>query len=388
MKKFFYGLGILLIILTILGISAASFVEWRLMPNGEFAEREAPAAPDYKNNAFWVSHINKADTSDLIPDEVDVSNDLSDKPANVFFVHSTGYVGPGGWNSTMALENSETQSLEYMLSSMASAFNGCCEIYAPKYRQAHLAAFGEADQSSSFAALDLAYTDVERAFDFFIKNINQGRPYMIVAHSQGSLHALRLIANKIDRTPLRKKLVAAYTIGYWIPKDTFGRTLHNIGLCESAEQTQCIVTYDTYGEGGAMATGLRHWYPEGWETTGISDTACVNPLSWKIDTQRASAQLHKGAYPVVFKREFLHMLLNKNAMFKFESLPALTPTLTWAQCDESGMLHVAEQHDNAFSNHLDNKDKSYHVLDFSLFYGNLRENAIVRTQAFNNKSMQ
>lgn len=63
-------------------------------------------------------------------------------------------------------------------------------------------------------------------------------------------------------------------------------------------------------------------------------------------------------------------------------IPALVPSLTWAQCQPDGRLEIAEQHNNAFSNHLDNADQSYHILDFSLFYGNIRDNAKLRTQVY------
>ncbi|MDT0595582.1 DUF3089 domain-containing protein [Glaciecola petra] len=382
MKTFIKWLAILAVTFFLLGAIGYKFIEYRMLPSLPFVEDTVPQAPDYKNSDFWFAHPEIQDTADLIPANADTSQDIENKSIDVFFIHSTGYVGPGGWNSNMAHENSETQSLEYMLSSMASAFNGCCDIYAPNYRQAHLTAFSNEDSTSSFAALDLAYSDVESAFEYFIDNISNGRPFMIVAHSQGTLHGLRLIANKIDKHALRERLVAAYTIGYWLPKNMFERTFSNISLCESAEQTSCIVSYDTYGEGGAMSVGLRHWYPEGWETTQVGDIACVNPLSWNTNTAKVFADQHKGAFPVEFKRTPVDMVMANNPEYIFESLPDLSPNLTWAKCDESGVLHIAEQVDNAFSNHLNNADKSYHVLDFGLFYGNLRLNAIERSNAY------
>jgi hypothetical protein len=382
LKTFLKWFGIVVISLVIIALAGYKLIESRMLPKGVFAEITPPQAPEYSDQAYWFAHLDIQDTSDLIPANANVSADLANKPVDVFFIHSTGYVGPGGWNSNMAHENSETQSLQYMLSSMASAFNGCCHIYAPNYRQAHLAAFISDDTTSSYAALDLAYGDVERAFDYFITNINNGRPFMIVAHSQGTLHGLRLIANRIDKTALREQLVAAYTIGYAPPLNMFERTFTNIGLCESAEQINCIVSYDTFGEGGAMSAGLRHWYAQGWETTKIGNTACVNPLSWTTSTQIASADLHKGAFPVKFKRTPMYMLLAKNPEYVFETLPDLTPNLSWAKCDESGALHIAEQHDNAFSNHSGSADKNYHLLDYSLFYGNIRHNAIERSNAY------
>lgn len=382
MKKFLLCLAIIVVSLALFAIGGFKLIEWRLLPNSAFSDTPEPQAPIYTDSNFWIAAPSMTDTSDLIPPNADTKHDLLDKPVDVFFVHSTGYVGPGGWNSNMAYENSETQSLQYMLSSMASAFNGCCKVYAPNYRQAHINAFISDDTESSFNALDLAYFDVERAFDYFIKNMNKDRPFMIVGHSQGSLHALRLIAERVDNSALLERMVAAYTVGYWLPKDMFTRTFSNITLCENEQQTGCIVSFDSYGEGGAMADPVRHWYPSAWEIAPAGNIACVNPLSWSTNTERAKASLHKGAMPVEFKRNFIHMINAENPQFIFEALPELTPELTWAQCDPSGVLHVTQQQDNAFSNHLDSQDKSYHLLDYSLFYGNIRQNAIVRSVSY------
>ena len=76
------------------------------------------------------------------------------------------------------------------------------------------------------------------------------------------------------------------------------------------------------------------------------------------------------------------MLLANNPGFIFDELPTLTSELTWAQCLEDGRLEIMQQTDNAFSNHLDQDNKSYHILDFSLFYGNIRQNAMQRVNQF------
>lgn len=382
MKRILKWVLIVIITIVVLGVIAFLGIRSYMLPSGEFSAESVPAKPDYSDTSFWISLPSIQDTADLIPPNANTKQDLTDKSVDVFFVHSTGYVGPGGWNSNMDKQNSEAQSNEYMLSSMASAFNGCCEIYAPTYRQAHLAAFGDDDVSSSYKALDLAYQDVESAFEYFLTHHNKGRPFMIVGHSQGSLHALRLLANKVDGTALRSQLVAAYTVGYWLPLTLLERNFEHIGLCDSASETGCIVSFDTYGEGGGLSQGQRHWFKSGWEATEKQTIACVNPLSWNTDTAKADAELHLGAFPVEFKRTIKYMLLAKNPGFKFSELPALTANLTWAKCDESGVLHVEQQKDNAFSNHLDAEDKSYHLLDYSLFYGNIRANSKYRVRAY------
>jgi pimeloyl-ACP methyl ester carboxylesterase len=287
----------------------------------------------------------------------------------------------------MAIENSEAQSIEYMLSSMASIFNGCCQIYAPHYREAHLQSFMPEHFDPGTQALDLAYQDVEAAFDYYLTHHNQGRGFIIVGHSQGTAHAMRLLEQKVDNSPLYEQLVAAYLVGYWLPKDKFSRGFEQISPCKSANQLGCIVSYDTYGQGGTADSQVPHWYKTGWEVNRLENepvkpTLCVNPLSWKMDQEQAPQEQHLGAMPVEFKRTPVNMLLANNPGFIFAELPALTSELTWAQCMPDGRLEILPQTENAFSNHLNQANKSYHLLDFSLFYGNIRQNAITRVNEF------
>ena len=375
-----WSVSIVVIVVAVLGIFGKWMVITYLSPPETFELAVAPYPPDYSDQYYWVAHPDKQDTSDLIPPGINQQNDLS--AVNVFFVHSTGYVGPGQWNSNMQVENSEAQSIQYMLSSMASIFNGCCEVYAPHYREAHIGSFAADNMGNGAQALDLAYQDVEKAFDYFLTHFNKNRPFIIVSHSQGTTHAMRLLENKVDNTQLQSKLVAAYTLGYWFPMDKFERGFKSITPCESAEQTGCIVSYDSYGEGGSKTANVPHWYKTGWELSEGKPSLCVNPLSWVSDQVMAPIELHLGGMQVEFKRHPQDMLLARNPGFIFSELPAMSEPLTWAQCQEDGRLEVAEQHDNAFSNHLDMEDKSYHLLDFSLFYANIRDNAILRARAY------
>ena len=80
----------LLIILILFG---RQWVFSYLSPPDTFVLADAPAAPDFDNQYFWVAHPDKKDTSDLVPIGIDTSGDITNKAVDVFFVHSTGFVG-------------------------------------------------------------------------------------------------------------------------------------------------------------------------------------------------------------------------------------------------------------------------------------------------------
>ena len=85
--------------------------------------------------------------------------------------------------------------------------------HRPRYRQAHLRTFflrGE----DSHAALELAYSDVRRAFLRFLQSIDRTTGIVIAGHSQGSYHGSRILQEFFDGTPLQARLIAAYLPGY------------------------------------------------------------------------------------------------------------------------------------------------------------------------------
>jgi hypothetical protein len=59
-------------------------------------------------------------------------------------------------------------------------------------------------------ALDLAYSDIREAFAYYLENFNNNKPFIIASHSQGTVHAKRIISEFIDGKELQNKLIAAY----------------------------------------------------------------------------------------------------------------------------------------------------------------------------------
>ncbi len=352
-----------------------------------FVEADAPPPPDYDDLAYWASHPDIADTADLTLDGAVVTGV---PPVDVFYVHPTTYFGGTGWNSDMDAGGAATQTLETVLGGHGTIFSDCCRFYAPRYRQAHISVFGEPEDpgelalNNSFKALELAYRDVEAAFDVFLASRDADRPFIIAGHSQGSLHAFRLMETRVEGTPLQDKMIVAYTIGFWFPADKLVRGPASIGLCETADQTGCFVTYDTYGDAGNgrnVSGSITHWYKTGWEWTTGDRTLCVNPISWRYDTQRAEKAAHKGSMPLPTTFDPLDLILNRNSGKTYERLEQPVPRLTWAKCDENGTLYIESQSDNVFAGGIDER-QMYHSYDWPLFYMDIKENVQHRIDVY------
>ncbi len=340
---------------------------------GGFDPAKVPPAPDYAQESSWAALPGKDNASDRVPagfvETASPTHDLVD----VFYIHPTGYTGVSNWNATVGEEAHYGIPTSVMLAGQASAFNGCGRVYAPEYRQASILAFIAPyiapQRNDAFSALDLAYSDVSRAFDYFIGHYSQGRPFIIAGHSQGAMHALRLLAEKIDNTPLYDRLIAAYVIGGGVKRDCFQRVYQHVAPCGSPTQTGCLIAWDTVKEKCWVPVLGFQRYTEGWKCCRGKTLFCVNPLTWTPTEERADADAHLGA--------LMASLVPPSANPDGCELKGISQHHTWAQCHE-GRLWVAEQPKGPFYDRFG----IYHLFDFGLFWMNIRENARARAETY------
>ena len=359
-------------------------------PTSDFNENRIPAPPNYSSLHSWAAHPDVENKSSLTPEGI-AATPLKDLKADVFFVHPTTYFGNQNWNMPLNHAVSPRIVDEVIMPGQASVFNSCCRIFAPRYRQATFFSFLGGGKNGR-KALELAYSDVARAFDYFIKNLNDGRPFFIASHSQGTVHAIRLIEEKIDKTELVNRMVAAYTIGFEFPKVKFDNDLKNIKPSQSATDTQCVIAYDTYVDEGGPLRNLDRtelpfskedgtWY---WKKRGSLETFGVNPLSWRTDLEKVEPSKHIGGVRNIYsKSNFEIKSLLDDEIAEIETANLSEPFLNEvsAQLGEDGILYITKPKSRVFRIML-LPNGNYHNYDYSLFYMNLRENVKVRLEAF------
>ncbi len=314
----------------------------------DFALENAPPAPDYSQDKHWQALPWTEDAADLLPD-----SQLKDKQAeaavDVFFVHPTIYWGrPKGesdWNAALDARRLNKQIQKTTIRHQASIFNAAGRIFAPKYRQAHLHAYYCKDKIKGKQALDLAYQDVKQAFQYYLDHFNQGRPFIIASHSQGTTHCARLLKEEVSQSDdLLEQMVVAYLVGIPIPADS----LPKIPVGTSAEQTNCFVGWCSYAS---------DHYPKDYHSY-LKGKVAVNPLTWTTEETKAERALNKGGVFRDFKR--------------------LRPGFADAQV-HGGMLWISK------IDHFGQKlypAKNYHAGDYNLFWYNVRENAQQRVAAY------
>ena len=312
-----------------------------------YSFKNASGIPDYSNLNYWASHPWKIDPADNIP--TGIRNEIKDSLADVFFIHPTTYTELGlsmGWNADIDNEIINRKTDNGSILYQASVFNQHCRIFAPRYRQANLKAFFTTDKVTAEKAFAIAYDDIKSAFEYYLQNYNHGQPIIIASHSQGTLHAARLLKEFFEEKPLSGKLVCAYIIGLPVFKNYF----KELKPCKDSTATGCFVSWRTFKE---------EYIPE-FVKIEKEKAVVTNPLTWTIDENIAPATLNKGG----LLRDF-----NK-----------VIPGVVHAQV-HGNVLWVNKPQ---FFGNIFLTMKNYHIADYNLFYVNIRENIETRIKSFIN----
>lgn len=327
-------------LICLLAISACKV---RKFPAESFNRTAAPPAPDYTQPWAWAAHPAKADSADRAPAGVAPEAQAAAE-VDVFFIHPTTFFDEKkGWNASLSDSTLNAFTERRPIRHQASVFNQSCRVFAPRYRQMLYNGFYAEDTDSEKQALDLAYEDVKAAFLHFLEQENRGRPFILASHSQGSLHALRLIRELIDGQELSRQFVAGYIAGWPFRADVF---VH-IPVCESPLQTGCVMGWCSWKR-GSKPKGLKDYY---------KDAVVVNPVNWSAGGQRSTRTAHRGLLMPDFA--------------------TLLPRRLDAQAYK-GILWVRA----AF---LPIPKRNYHIGDYNLFWADIRHNVQQRVGAFLSK---
>lgn len=384
-----------LIVLVIAGafiyrIFAPQLLRAALVPDVSFAESPKSPPTFYNRPDAWLARPGiPADVVRWTPE----GYAPAPKPAvAVFYVHPTTYLKDDRWNAPIVLDGDSAFRQTIFLRSQASVFNGIGEVWAPRYRQATFGAFlslGDPDATQAFA---LAYSDVAKAFDLFLREIPKDQKIILAGHSQGSLHLASLLARKIAGTPVANRIVAAYLIGWPISVEA---DLPRLGLppCAVPEQTGCIISYQSYAEPAEP----RHVLEPFFTTRGLSgqprkDTAlvCTNPLSGGAEPQLANVvragfagEAEVAKLELVEPADPLAPERNLGTLIPLDETYAdarLEPAKVGAQCTAEGYLSIGAVAPKGLGSYV-LPGNNFHVYDYALFWTNLRVDAERRTQA-------
>lgn len=363
-RKFLYVVAALIVLVIaaafVYRIWGMQLIRLALVPGETFRVQAAIPSRDYDDARLWVARPDiRGNPAQWTPAGYAPS---PHGEAAVFFIHPTSYIRRDHWNGPF--DDAETNArTDILVRGQASAFNGVSEIWAPRYRQATFGAFltsaADADR-----ALKLAYGDVAAAFDAFLREVGPDRPIILAGHSQGAVHLLRLLRERVAGKPLAGRIVAAYAVGWPISRTT---DLPALGLpeCTAAGQAGCILSWESFAEPAdpSLVTDIYD------RTTGFdgqlrrgTPIVCTNPITGTADAAAPPAA---------------------NLGTLFPSLDLSSATIAagkvGARCGPRGFLLIG---DPPGLGPYVLPGNNYHVYDIPLFWADVRTDAARRLAAW------
>lgn len=231
-----------------------------------------PVVPDYSDTTYWYA------------DELKTAS----KGVDIFYVYPT--LGTT-FKDSLGLEMiyTDVSKTEERIAAIGNQrFNK--EVYAgedfnfysPYYRQITMAVYEHFPNNNSINEKSrIPANDIAEAFQFYLDNINQGRPYMLLGHSQGSSVLLELLKNHPKPDDF-DQMIAAYLIGWQITEKELEEYCERLKPAQNAEDTGVIIMYNSLTNIDAKSPLID------------SSVVCINPLNWKTDDTPASKTSHLG----------------------------------------------------------------------------------------------
>lgn len=373
-RRFLYvvACGVVLVIAGLLGLNfwARELSELAFTPTSRFIAPAPRSAETYRDARLWISR--GAGTADdparwLPHGLAPAFGKVGSLPAAVFFVHPTSYMDRSRWNAPVG-DRTADQRADVFTRGLASPFNAARELWAPRYRQATFGAF-LTSRDAAQSALDVAYRDVLAAFDTFVAQADPALPIVLVGHSQGALHLMHLMKDRVAGRPLAKRVVAAYVVGWPV---SLAHDLPAMGLpaCAAPDQAGCVLSWQSYGEPAdpSLMIGAYERVPglDGENRKG-SAFLCTNPLT---GTPNASAPASANLGTLVPETSLTDGTLVAGSVA--------------ARCAPSGLLLIGTGRDLTPPNlgPYVMPGNNYHVYDIPLFWANLRADMARRVAAW------
>ena len=276
--------------------------------------------------------------------------------ADVFFICPTVYGGQED-SFNMPMDDEAAKASFVGATNMEKGiYDQDARFFAPYYRQAGLNVY-ELPAQEREPYLALAYEDIRKAFSYYLKHYNQGRPIILAGFSQGADLCIRLVKEFFADEALMDQLVACYAIGWSITEEELAAYPH-LRVASGEADTGVIIAFNSEAESITDSMVI----PAGTRTLAI------NPLNWRTDSTPAGKEENLGACFTDYSGNILTEI----------------PQLTGAYLDPvRGALKVTDVTSEEYPAVLSFfQDGVYHLYDYQFFYRNLQENVAVRLNAY------
>ena len=224
-----------------------------------------PAQPSYADSTMWHIALNDTGTG-----------------ADVFYIVSTWeydwYTNEGIVSHHADPSKPEHRAdMDIEISQVAQYMADGNNFYAPFYRHITLDSWATLNEDTiNRRYRDVAFVDVQNAFDYYLTHYNNGRPFILAGFSQGGKSVVELLKTLSEET--RTRLVAAYVLGYKVTPDDVAQAPWIIAAQDSTD-TGVTICYNSVSD-------VKYVKP----VISVPNVMCINPVNWRTDA--TPAQLH------------------------------------------------------------------------------------------------
>ena len=304
-------------------------------------------APDYSQEDCWLQ----------LPEIT--------KDVDTFYVYSTAYIESSfdeGSSDYATLDNPEMvmgAMGEYVTNS--SVYEDSTNVFVPYYRQAGMRYAGEIAEKTGdidAAISGIPYDDISGALDYYFENYNNGRPFIIAGHSQGSAMVKYVLKNYFKEHPeYYKRMIAAYLIGFSVTKDDLETNPH-LKFATGESDTGVIISWNTEGK--------KNVEENAHNVVVLPNAISINPLNWKLDETYADASENMGSF----------MPNEETGEYEITDIGADAQIIL-----ERGVIVTNAKSDNYAMPEFFGP-QSFHEDDYTFYYNNLRDNVAKRIAAY------
>lgn len=320
-------------------------------------------ATDYSNEANWMYK------------ETDAKHEV-----DLLYFYPTVTSNPNDL-AMSKISREMKESATYAFAETASCFAPYTNVFAPFYTQLPINVskeqiaqyFSKYNLDPSVLAggyLDMitythVRTDVYAALDYYFEHYNNGRPFILAGHSQGSAVCQVILREYMKVHPeFLSRMIVTYSGGFAITKDYLAKNTH-LKYATGETDTGVIVSWTTEAPGGSVYSVVT---PE--------NSVCINPLNWKTDETPASAEENKGMLSPVHWLHCWEIIHDNLADATIDLNRGVVVTSLWDPEKYPLETNVPVA-----------GDKSYHTFDYAFFYMNLRENCKKRIESYLGKTI-
>lgn len=303
----------------------------------------APTTPDYSQTANWLA-----------------LSSSPNKNVDVFYVYPTEYQKAASSDPDFCAIDNPTmvQGAQSAFQRQATAFAPYANIFAPYYRQVDATyqlslPFDQQDENIR----KVPGPDVLAAFEYYLRHYNNGRPFILAGHSQGSAVLKYILSGYMKaHHDVYQRMIAAYVVGQSITPQYLAQNTH-LRFATGSSDTGVIVSWNTEAPTTTIPNPVT-------EPGGIA----INPITWTLGEDTAAASQNLGSLQV--DSTGLPVLDQYGEILRVTGLAD-------ARVDQArGVVICSTVNPADYS--LSNADGIYHVFDYPFYFFNIRQNAADR----------